>query len=132
MGNLLRHQEQYLEKFYPYLPQAHPNQAARIKPLYRVDELEIRTYVEAREIRPTAGPGCPFAKGATSHYYKEALGFLEEKMPGAKRDFLFTYLKKSTPPTQEVFGTCQECGQPTWGDRCALCRLKERLAQKPD
>ena len=132
LGNLLRHQDQYLEKFYPFLPQAHPNQAARVKPLYRVDELEIRTYVEARGIKPATGPGCPFAKGATSRYYKEALAFLEEKMPGAKRDFFFDYLKNKTPPAQEAFGTCQECGQPTWDDRCALCRLGERLGQEPD
>ena len=33
LGNLLRHQDQYLEKFYPFFPQAHPNQAARAKPL---------------------------------------------------------------------------------------------------
>ncbi len=130
LGNLVRHRRQYLAKFYPYLPSTHPKLAARIKPLYRVDETEIKTYVALRGIEPVQGPGCPFQKGATSHYFKAALEFLEEKMPGTKRDFLFTYLKRQKPPleAEEGFMTCAVCGQPTYGELCAVCRLKERLS----
>ncbi len=127
MGNLIRHKDQYLEKFYPYLPSVHPAQASRIKPLFRLDQHEIRAYCRTREIVPAQGEGCPFAKGATSHYFQEALEFLEEKMPGTKRDFLFSFLRSKEPPREETFGTCQTCGQPTYGQQCGVCRLKERM-----
>ncbi len=131
VGNLIRHKTQYLDKFYPYLPSVHPAQAARIKPLFRLDQHEIRAYCRIRGIEPAGGDGCPFSKGATSHYFQEAMEFLEEKMPGTKRDFLFTYLKSKEPPREESFGTCLSCGQPTYGERCGVCRLKERMANDP-
>ncbi len=127
MGNLIRHKDQYLDKFYPYLPSVHPAQAARIKPLFRLDQHEIRAYCRIREIEPAGGDGCPFSKGATSHYFQEAMEFLEGKMPGTKRDFLFTYLKSKEPPGDESFGTCLSCGQPTYGEKCGVCRLRERM-----
>jgi len=130
MGNLIRHKERYLEKFYPCLPPAEPGQAGRFKPLYRLDETEIKAYVKIQGIKPAEGPGCQFAKGATSHYFKEALNLLEEKMPGTKRDFLFTYLKDKSPPQEETFVACSICGQPTYGELCAVCRLKEKLKPK--
>ena len=129
MGNLIRHKEQYLEKFYPYLPSVHPAQAGRIKPLFRLDQHEIRAYCRIREIVPAQGESCPFSKGATSHYFQEAMEFLEGRMPGTKRDFLFTFLKSRKPPQEHSFGTCQDCGQPTYGDKCGVCRLRERMAR---
>jgi len=129
-GNLIRHKTQYLDKFYPYLPSVHPNQAARIKPLFRLDQDEIRAYCRIRGIRPAEGEGCPFSKGATSHYFQEAMAFLEGRMPGTKRDFLFTFLKGRRPPTEATFQTCSSCGQPTYGQLCGVCRLKARLSQR--
>lgn len=130
VGNLIRHKTQYLDKFYPYLPSAHPHQAARIKPLFRLDQNEIRAYCRIRGIRPAEGEGCPFSKGATSHYFQEAMAFLEDRMPGTKRDFLFTYLKGRKPPLEETFQTCSSCGQPTYGELCGVCRLQEKISER--
>lgn len=129
MGNLIRHQTQYLEKFYPYLPSTHPQQAARIKPLYRVDQDEIRHYCRIRDIKPVSGASCPFSRGATSHYFQEAMAFLEDKMPGTKRDFLFTYLKDRQPPQpdDQEPNSCRRCGQPTYLELCGACRLRDQL-----
>jgi len=132
LGNLVRHRQDYLDKFYPCLPAAHPRQASRIKPLYRLDAGEIRTYVAERGIRPLTGITCPFNKGATSHYFQQALQFLEEKMPGTKRDFLYVYLQDRQPPREESFGTCAVCGQPTWGQLCSVCRLRQRLEERKE
>lgn len=130
LGNLVRNRTEYLDRFYPYLPSAHPNQAGRMKPLYRVDQIEIRHYCRIHGIKP-AGGDCPFSKGATSRYFQESLHWLEDKMPGTKRDFLFTYLAKRKPPEGPLdFGSCQTCGQPTWGDSCGVCNLRARLDAK--
>lgn len=127
LGNVVRHKERYLKTFYPYLASAHPRQAARIKPLYRMDQHEIRAYCRVHGIEPVQGPGCPHAKGATSHYYQEAMELLEEKMPGSKRDFVFTFLRNRTPPVQDGFHDCPRCGEPTYGQTCGVCRLRERI-----
>jgi uncharacterized protein (TIGR00269 family) len=133
LGNLLRRRTRYLEKFHPRLHAAHPKQADRVKPLYRLDEFEITAYVRVHDIRPDAGPGCPFNRGATSRFHKEALELLEDRMPGTKRNFMFGYLKQQNQPlSEDVFQACRRCGQPTSVDLCAACRLKERLDQTPD
>lgn len=130
LGNMIRHHQQYLEKFQPHLPSIHPMQAARLKPLYRLDQTEIRYYCQIRDIHPVEGEGCPFNKGATSHYFQKAMGWLEKKMPGTKRDFLFTYLKNNPPQPEEAFGSCRRCGQPTYVDLCGACRLADQLEQQ--
>ncbi len=130
LGNIIRNHQRYLEKFYPYLPSSHPAQAARLKPLYRLDQREIRYYVKMRDIKPVEGEGCPFNKGATSHYYQQAMAFLEDKMPGTKRDFLFTYLKRHKPAVEDEFGSCVRCGQPTYVELCGACRLKDQIEAK--
>jgi uncharacterized protein (TIGR00269 family) len=133
LGNLLRRRTRYLEKFHPRLHAAHPKQADRVKPLYRLDEFEITAYVRVHDIRPDAGPGCPFNRGATSRFHKEALELLEDRMPGTKRNFMFGYLEQQNQPlSEDVFQACRRCGQPTSVDLCAACRLKERLDQTPD
>jgi uncharacterized protein (TIGR00269 family) len=127
LGNLVRHRERYIEKFHPFLPSAMPGQAARAKPLYRVDEGEIRTYAALHNIRPAAVNVCPFAKGATSTYFKEALELLEQRMPGTKRDLVYGRLKGKKPPEGEAFLPCSRCGQPTFAGVCAVCQLKDRV-----
>lgn len=129
LGNMLRNHTQYLEKFFPFLPAGHPRQAARMKPLFRMDEHEIRTYAGLFDIRPVNAE-CPMNRGATTTYYKQCLKWLEEKMPGTKRDFLFNYLKDKSPPDTQGFGTCADCGHPTDAGVCGVCKIKRHLAEK--
>ena len=97
LGNIVRHRRQFFEKQYPYLPSNHPRLPVKLKPLYRLDAREIRTYCRIKEIIPLAAK-CPHSRGATSHAYQEALELLESKMPGTKRDFLFSYIDSRKPP----------------------------------
>ncbi len=129
LGNILRHKRRYIEKFYPCLLSSHPRQAGRIKPLFRMDEHEIRTYVKIHGIVPAKG-GCPMNKGATSHYYKEAMDLLEKRMPGSKRDFLYGFLKEQQPPQPASYRECSSCGEPTFQEVCGVCRLKASLHQE--
>jgi len=129
LGNLTRHRTRYFEKQYPFLPSTHPRLPAKLKPLYRLEAHEIRTYCKIENIIPVEAD-CPLSKGATSHAFKEALDFLETRMPGTKRDFLFTYLDRRNPPRDSSpFEPCRECGEPTYGDLCSVCRLKSQLAE---
>ncbi len=129
LGNLVRHREQYMDKLYPCLPSPHPRMPARVKPLYRLDAYEIVTYCRVKNIS-FLDSKCPMSRGATSHSFKEALQFLEEKMPGTKRHFLFKHLRsKKAPRNGHGFGTCKKCSEPAFQDLCSVCALEEHLNQ---
>jgi len=129
MGNIMRNRYQYLDKQSPFLPSTHPRLPARLKPLYRLAAAEIRQYCASKSIIPVEGK-CPLSRGATSHIFKEALNFLENKMPGTKRDFLFTYLRRNKASFDALpFVSCKECGEPAFDGQCSVCRLKEQLME---
>ncbi|SFN08872.1 ATP-binding protein [Thermodesulforhabdus norvegica] len=127
LGNIVRHRDQYIEKAYPYLPPIGDMIPGKIKPLFRVEAAEIRIYCRVRGI-DFFGGSCPFSRGATSHVFQEALEFLEEKMPGTKRDFLLNYLKKRTfPPPENPQARCEGCGYPSYRSLCSLCSLRQQM-----
>ncbi len=127
LGNMMRHRTQYFEKQYPYLPSNHPRMASRLKPLYRLESWEIKIYCELKGIS-YFDVKCPLSHGATSHSFKEALDFLESRMPGTKRDFLFTYLSRRMPPQSNPgMKECKRCGEPAFDDQCSVCDLLDHL-----
>lgn len=132
LGNMVRHRSEYFERQYPYLPSTHPRLPAKFKPLYRLEAPEIVTYCKLNQIEPVEAK-CEFARGATSHSFKQALDQLEEAMPGTKRDFLFTYLENRQPPQPESpYGACRFCGEPCYSDVCSVCNLLNRQAGPPN
>jgi tRNA(Ile)-lysidine synthase TilS/MesJ len=129
LGNLLRHRTYYIERQYPYLPSTHPLFAAKVKPLYRLESAELRAYCHFASVRPF-NESCPLSHGATSHFVKEALQSMEEKMPGTKRDFYFTWLKHRQPPVSfngEGISICGECGEPAFVETCGVCAIRANL-----
>ena len=129
LGNLVRHRVQYLGKQHPFLPSTHPGLPAKLKPLYRLEASEILRYCELNGIKPVTLK-CPLSRGATSHFFKEALDLLETKMPGTKRDFLFTYLDRNKPqPEHQAFVSCTQCGEPAYADLCSICSLLEKVKE---
>jgi tRNA(Ile)-lysidine synthase TilS/MesJ len=130
LGNFLRHRTQHLEKVSPFLPSTHPRLPAKLKPLYRLESSEIRTYCTLKGIVPLDSK-CPMSRGATSHIIKEALDFLEYEMPGTKRDFLFHYVKqKASDEARSPFVDCRQCGEPSYDGLCSVCNLKAQLEAK--
>jgi uncharacterized protein (TIGR00269 family) len=131
LGNILRNRTQYFDKQYPYLPSPHPRMPAKLKPLYRLESHELRAYCHFASIRPHSA-SCPYARGASSHKVKEALNLLETKMPGTKRDFLFSYLRNRKPPQTDLseLRLCEKCGAPSWLPVCSVCALKAQLDAK--
>ena len=129
LGNFLRHRTYYMEKQYPYLPSTHPIFATKVKPLYRLESGELRAYCHFASIRPLSA-SCPLSRGATSHFVKDALQFMEDKMPGTKRDFYFTWLKHRQPPAPfdgEGVSRCSECGEPAFMETCGVCAIRALL-----
>ncbi|MFW6081589.1 MAG: hypothetical protein ACOC7W_06720 [Desulfosalsimonas sp.] len=129
LGNLVGDRQDFVKRQFPYLPSPHPSVPAKIKPLHRLEIKEIRVYCRLREIHP-AVDSCPLSTGATSSYFTEALEYLDENMPGIKRGFLFSYLKKPKELNMsDEFRKCAICGQPSLSYTCPVCALKKRVIE---
>ena len=159
LGNLVGKRLEHVAKQYPFLPSPHPRMPAKLKPLYRLEIKELLAYCQLSGIAPVQD-SCSYSRGATSHTFKQALELLEESMPGTKRSFLYSYLRDKElhkglrPELAEQgtgdeagriqdwdpgagagergpdFGICEECAEPTYGHRCGICSLRQRLRDK--
>jgi uncharacterized protein (TIGR00269 family) len=138
LGNTLRWHTEYIARQHPVLP-GEPGLARKVKPLYRLSELETAAYAFLRGIDYVVEE-CPLVEGNTQLRYKEAMNRLEASSPGTKAQFFLGYLDRAAPlfATQDraVLRPCASCGQPTPGGFCAFCRaraqvLGERLAEPP-
>jgi len=120
----------YLARQAPVLPASHPRLARKVKPLIRLYEREMAAYALLRGI-DYIYQECPYAKGATSLFYKDLLNQLELRSPGAKQRFYLSFLQArregrlmSATARHVEMGECTRCGQPTTApDLCAFCRL---------
>ncbi len=139
LGNTLRWQTDYIARQSPVLP-AEEGFARKVKPLYRLSELETAAFAFLRGIDYVVEE-CPLVGGNTQLRYKEAMNQLESASPGTKAQFFLGYLDRAAPlfATQDEvqLGGCERCGQPTTGRFCAFCRaraqiLGERLEGKRD
>ena len=131
-GNVLRWDAEYLGRQYPVLPAA-PGFVRKVKPLVRLSEREMAAYCVLRGIDYIVEE-CPMAEGNRHLAYKEALNTLEQKSPGAKANFLFSFLDRAherfAPDAEQEraeLSPCTVCGSPTPGDVCAFCRMGERV-----
>ncbi|MFQ6001460.1 MAG: tRNA(Ile)-lysidine synthetase, partial [Anaerolineae bacterium] len=121
----------------PVLPSTHPRLARKVKPFFRFYERETAAYAILRDI-DYIYEECPFARGATTIFYKELLNRLEERSRGAKSQFYLSFLRAREKglflrrqATERIsvdegleLGECERCGQPTTAPGlCAFCRL---------
>ena len=144
-GNVLRWQTEYLGRQHPVLP-AHDGFPRKVKPLVRLTERETAAYCVLRGIDYQVEE-CPMAEGNKHLVYKEALNALEQQSPGAKAAFYHGFLARGLerfedgtrtasdtgePDDQPVGAAgvqrCTTCGAPCSGERCAFCRLTDRVA----
>lgn len=132
-GSVLHWQTEALSRQSPALPSSHAKLARRVKPLYRLSELETAAYAFLRKIDYIVDE-CPFSKGATSLAHKELLNRLEDVSPGAKHNFLFGFLDKARAAferaEQVVLQECRACGQVTTGELCAFCKLADQVKRR--
>lgn len=136
LGNVLRWQEEYLQKQGPSLPASVEGFAKKVKPLYRLTEREIAAYAVVNRIDYIVEE-CPMAKGAKMLVYKDVLNRLESESPGTKQTFYWRFLEKQanvhptspsmTKTDQESLHPCATCGQPTTAEVCTYCKMVARL-----
>lgn len=135
LGNVLRWQEEYLDKQTPSLPASVEGFARKVKPLYRLTERELAAYAVLHRIDYIVDE-CPMAKGARTLLYKDILNRLEAESPGTKQAFYWGFLdrQKKLAPTATTMAErdrstlipCEICGQPTTAGICAYCKLMAR------
>ncbi len=129
LGNILHWQLGYIKRQSPSLSSFGSKLVSRVKPLYKMNEYEIRTYADLEKI-DYLNDDCPFKKGNTQDIYKEALNLIESYSPGTKNSFLFQFLDKKGA----LFGEegkldlreCSRCGMLTTQEVCAYCKLIEK------
>ena len=129
-GNVIHWQTDFLGRQGPVLDSTHPKLARKVKPLFRLAERDTAAYAVIERIDYILEE-CPMAVGAKSLEYKDLLNSLEERQPGLKQRFLVGFLRGGrkalatrTDPVQ--IRECRECGQPTTGEVCSYCRMRER------
>ncbi|MCX5802151.1 MAG: hypothetical protein NTU69_01230 [Proteobacteria bacterium] len=61
--------------------------------------------------------------------YKSILNKLEESSPGTKIQFVKGYLKMVKEGEREI-SYCVNCGYPSYGEKCNMCRILERFGIK--
>ncbi len=141
LGNLLHWDRDHLSRQHPLLPEGPAGLVRKVKPLWRVTEMETAAYGFLKGIDYVTEE-CPLSVDATSLVYKDALSLIEEKMPGTRRTFYQGFLrengdapkymdvpKKSAPGEEFSSSACKTCGTPTYAEVCSYCRLKERVSQ---
>jgi uncharacterized protein (TIGR00269 family) len=132
-GSVMHWQMDALPRQSPALPSTHPKLVRRVKPLYRLSELETAAYAFLRKIDYIVDE-CPFAKGATSLAHKDVLNRMEEASPGAKHNFLFGFLDKArvafARAEDVTLNECARCGQVTTGTVCAFCKLADQVKRQ--
>jgi len=129
-GSTLRWQTDALSRQSPVLPATHPKLVRRVKPLYRLSELETAAFAFLRGIDYIVEE-CPFSRGATSLMHKEILNRLEAVSPGAKHNFVYGFLERGRPAFERMESVtlreCARCGQVTTSVLCAFCKLAGRV-----
>lgn len=135
MGNTLRWQSEYIARQMPLLPATAGGFVRKAKPLYRLSEKETAAYAVLRGIDYIVEE-CPLVAGNTQLRYKEALNDLERRSPGTKQQFLFSFLDRGSAHfgdyEKPAMQRCGDCGEPSMGERCGFCKLKDEVAAKRD
>ncbi len=134
LGNILRWQDDYLEKQSPVLPASHAKLARKVKPLFRLAEREITAYALVNKIDYHVEE-CPKSVGSKMFANKEALNKLETESPGTKHNFYLGFLErqkeKGDLQAELIDNSCGRCGQPTTAEICSYCRILEKIKEVP-
>jgi tRNA(Ile)-lysidine synthase TilS/MesJ len=96
LGNLLHWQRDHLARQHPLLPGAAGGLVRKVKPLWRVSEVETAAYGFLKGIDYVTEE-CPMSEDATSLVYKEALSRIEDRMPGTRIVFYQGFIDPSNP-----------------------------------
>ncbi len=133
LGNTLRWQTEYIARQSPALP-AKDGMVKKVKPLFRLSELETAAYAFLRGIDYIVEE-CPLVAGNTQLRYKDAMNAIEAGSPGTKAQFFLGYLERGRPLFTQAddadLSPCERCAQPTTSRFCAFCRARAQILGEP-
>lgn len=133
LGNVLHWQMEYLAREKPVLHPTHPQFVRKVRPLYRMSELETAAYAFLRGIDYVMDE-CPNSHGASQLFYKEILNRIEARMPGTKLTFVQEFLRSAqsrfVAPNGSPPQECESCGMPAFAPLCSFCRLMGEVERK--
>jgi len=115
LGNLLHWQRGHLARQHPLLPGSGGGLVRKVKPLWRVSEVETAAYGFLKGIDYVTEE-CPMSEDATSLVYKEALSRIEDRMPGTRIVFYQGFLDPSSPLRKGPEAAAPADASPTPGD----------------
>ncbi|NPB07503.1 MAG: TIGR00269 family protein [Aquificae bacterium] len=132
LANVLNWNEKYLGRKYPVLEEEE-GFVRKVKPFCKFTEKETALYSLLQGI-DFIEEECPYAEDATSIFMKGILNEIEERFPGTKLRFYLDYLRKvyplfHKPQEKKELKPCRVCGEPTAGEICPVCRMRERLKE---
>lgn len=152
LGNVLHWHKGHIARQHPLLPGSGDGLVRKVKPLWRLSELETASYAFLKGIDFVIEE-CPMSEDATSLLYKDAMSRIEEKMPGARMAFYGGFLDPGNPVRAAMARAaaesgehrppagdddaedagerrCALCGAPTLSDTCGYCRMKAKTIEK--
>ena len=97
----------------------------RIKPLSRISEKEIATYLMLKNAWHEL-PECPYTRYALRRDVRSMLSGFEQKHPGTMLNLMKSKEKiedSCKSPAVSSLRTCLACGDPSSGDLCQVCAL---------
>ena len=99
----------------------------RIKPLSRISEKEIATYLMLNDAWREL-PECPYTRYALRREVRSMLSGFEYKHPGTMLQLIESKEKIERfcqgSVISEPLRSCRECGDPCSGDLCQVCLLR--------
>ncbi|EKO38381.1 MAG: putative ATPase of the PP-loop superfamily implicated in cell cycle control [Solidesulfovibrio magneticus str. Maddingley MBC34] len=133
-ANVLRWDPAYLGTQGPTLP-GEGKFVRKIKPLYRLTEFETAAYCFLKGIDHWKA-ACPYSGGASFTGHKKLIADLEDRSPGQKTAFYEAFLAQGRPhfagasrgEGQDTLYACAQCGFPSSGEVCGVCRVREQVA----
>ena len=115
-------------KFTPKLDQIHPKLIPRIKPLWNTPEKEVGMWAIMNNIDIHFAE-CPYSNLSLRAKIKEFLNTSEDNNPGIKKQIMESFKKdlKVNTPIETSLNECIKCGEPTSGEICNACDIREEL-----
>jgi len=102
----------------------------RIKPLSRISEKDIATYLMLNDAWSEL-PECPYTRYAMRREVRSMLSGFEYKHPGTMLHLMESKEKIERcgkgSVISEPLRSCRECGDPCSGDLCQVCLLRQSL-----
>ncbi|MGC8993379.1 MAG: ATP-binding protein [Candidatus Aenigmatarchaeota archaeon] len=127
LKNLISQKFEWNAKLKPLIPSTHPKLISKIRPLFEVSEEENELYCKLNKIEFSSF--CSYAKieALRKDKIKKILNESKKIIPDISIK-ISKSLEKININYQENIRECKICGEPTSGEICGVCKLKQKIS----